>query len=196
MRTSQYVRTAASTDGSQAPHFKTLTRFHIVDYCQVRDENDLFSDASALDTLGLYKKEGVEAGIRHKLNVSALNGLPISEQGTLEEQVRSHGDIFRTSFSSGPPARVCSLRVELTPLVEPVRVYLRHYSQEQKELLSDFFSQSVEAGMACFNATSAWYCAPLPVSKPGPSKYLVTVELQSVNRFTVKPQFPMPNLEQ
>lgn len=46
------------------------------------------------------------------------------------------------------------------------------------------------------NPTSPWSSAPLLVHKPGPDKFRFTVELRSVNRFTIQHQFPMPNVEQ
>jgi hypothetical protein len=50
--------------------------------------------------------------------------------------------------------------------------------------------------MAYAKPTSPWACATLLVPNPGPSKFRFTVDLRPVNRFTVKHQFPMPNIEQ
>lgn len=50
--------------------------------------------------------------------------------------------------------------------------------------------------MAYFNPTSSWACAPLLVPKASVVQYRFTVDLRPVNRFTVKHQFPMPNLQQ
>lgn len=107
------------------------TRCNTVHHYQVRGGKDPFLDASVFDTLGLDQKADVEASIPQMLNVSALNGLLIIEKGTLEELFRSHRDSFRTSFSSGPPARVRRLRVERTPYAKRVRGRLRHYSQDR-----------------------------------------------------------------
>ena len=49
--------------------------------------------------------------------------------------------------------------------------------------------------MAYSNPTSPWACAPLLVPKPGPARFRFTVDLRPVNAFTVKHQYPMPNLE-
>ena len=124
------------------------------------------------------------------------NGLPAEYSERLSELVNKHKDVFRISFSSGPPARIRPLRIELTPNAQPVRVRLRNYSQEQKEFLSEMVAKLVRHGMAYANPTSAWACAPLVVHKPGPTKFRFTVDLRPINKFTVKHQYPMPNLEQ
>jgi len=103
--------------------------------------------------------------------------------------------VFRTSLSAGPPARIRPLKIELTPQAEPVKVRLRNYSREQREFLSDFVEKLVRSGMAYPNPTSRWACAPLLVAKTGPVPFRFTVDLRPVNSFTVKHQFPIPNLE-
>ena len=45
------------------------------------------------------------------------------------------------------------------------------------------------------NPTSPWASAPLLVPKP-PDTFRFTVDLRGVNKYTVKHQYPMPNLEQ
>lgn len=77
-----------------------------------------------------------------------------------------------------------------------MRVRLRNYSQDQRRFLSKFVTTLVQCKMAYFNPTSSWACAPLLVPKPGAAQFRFTVDLRLVNRFTVKHQFPMPNLEQ
>ena len=104
-------------------------------------------------------------------------------------------DIFRTSFSAGPPAKLPPLEIELTSDAKPVKVLLRNYSQEQKEFMRDFASDLVSNGLAYPNPTSKWACAPLLVPKPG-ARFRFTVDLQAVNVSTVRHQYPMPNLEQ
>lgn len=46
------------------------------------------------------------------------------------------------------------------------------------------------------NPTSPWGSAPLPIDKPGPDKFWVTVDLHPVNLFTIPHQFPMSSVEQ
>ena len=72
---------------------------------------------------------------------------------------------------------------------------LRNYSQDQREFLSETVDKLVRHGMAYSNPTSPWACAPLLVPKPGPARYRFTVDLRPVNKYTVKHQYPMPNLE-
>ena len=103
-------------------------------------------------------------------------------------------DTFRTSFSAGPPAKLPPLKIELTPDAKPVKVRLRKYSQEQKEFMRELVNDLVAHGMAYANPTSKWACAPLLMPKPG-ARFRFTVDLQPVNIFTVRHNFPMPNLE-
>ena len=50
--------------------------------------------------------------------------------------------------------------------------------------------------MACPNPSSQWASAPLLVPKHGPVPFRFTVDLRPVNKFTIRHQYPMPNLEQ
>ena len=67
---------------------------------------------------------------------------------------------------------------------------------EQREFLQNFVQDLVRTGMAYANPTSPWASAPLIVPKPGPARFRFTVDLRPVNEFTVKHQYPMPNIEQ
>lgn len=85
--------------------------------------------------------------------------------------------------------------MELTPDARSVCVRLRNYSQEQREFLAKFVEDLVRNGLAYQNPTSAWACAPVLVPKPGSARFRFTVDLRPVNKFTVRHQFLMPNLE-
>ena len=76
-----------------------------------------------------------------------------------------------------------------------MKVRLRKYSQEQKAFMRDFVNDLLPNGLAYPNPKSKWACAPLLVSKPG-ARFRFTVDLQPVNVFMVRHQYPMPNLEQ
>lgn len=45
------------------------------------------------------------------------------------------------------------------------------------------------------NATSPWAAAPVIVRKPNSDNFRFTVDLRPVNKYTIKYQYPMPNLE-
>lgn len=98
-------------------------------------------------------------------------------------------NIFRVSFSSGPPTKLPPLKIELTPDAKPVKVRLRRYSAQQCKLLNCFVKTLVKHGMAYPNPTSKWACAPLLVPEPG-AEYCFTSDLRPVNVFTIKDQFP------
>lgn len=112
--------------------------------------------------------------------------LPDEKRPLLSKIAYDHLDVFRTTFSSSPSATVSPLKIELVSYAKPQRVCPRNYSQEQRTFLSNFVSNLVKNGMAYANPSSPWACAPLLVPKPGPDKFWFTVDLRSVNRFTVK----------
>lgn len=49
--------------------------------------------------------------------------------------------------------------------------------------------------MNYFNPSAAWACAPLLLPKPGTEGFGFTVDLRPINNFTVKQEYPMPNLK-
>lgn len=106
----------------------------------------------------------------------------------------NHKNVFRTSFSAGPPAKAKPLEISLVSDASPVRVRLCNYSQAQRKFLRNFATQLVNANMAYLNPSSAWACAPLLVPKDGPDEFRFTDDLRPFNRFTVKHQFSMPIL--
>lgn len=176
----------------------TYSRDSSVDYYRVREEEDPFPDPSVLDPLDIDQEDAIESGIDSLLEEANRNGMQGKELERLQRTVRAHKNVFRTSFSAGPPAKVQPLKIDLVPDATPVRVRLRNYTQAQRQFLKDFVAQLEKANMAYFNPSSAWACAPLLVPKPGPGgdEFRFTVDLRPINRFTVKHQFPMPNLEQ
>lgn len=167
-----------------------------VDYYQVREEPDPFPDSSLMDPIDSSQTEEVDSEINNMIDNAVENGFPSAHVSALKKLVSDHTDIFRTSFSSGPPADIPPLKIDLVPEAKPVRVRLRNYSQEQRDFLSETVKNLVSCGMAYPNPSSPWASAPFLVPKPGPSKFRFTVDLRPVNRFSVKHQFPMPNMEQ
>lgn len=87
------------------------------------------------------------------------------------------------------------MHIELTPDAQPVRVRFCNYAQEMREFMKTFVSNLVRCGMAYFNPTSPFACAPLLVPKPGPAKFRFTVDLHLLNKYTVRHQLLMQNLE-
>lgn len=122
------------------------------------------------------------------------NSLSEKQLKDLKTIVSGRIDIFRCSFSSGPPAKLPPLKIELTADAKPVKVRLRKYSADQRKFLATFIKSLVSHGMVYPNPTSKWACAPLLVPKTG-AEYRFTTNLRPVNFFTVKHQFPMPNIE-
>lgn len=170
------------------------TRPH-VNYYSVREEEDPFPDSSLLDPIDSSQESEINDSLIRMMDTASKNGLSEIETEELSKIVNEHKNIFRVSFSSGPPANVEPLRIELVNDAKPVRVRLRNYTQEQREFLADLTKRLIDSNMVFSNPTSPWACAPLLVPKPGPAKFRFTVDLRPVNRYTVKHQFPMPIIE-
>lgn len=77
--------------------------------------------------------------------------------------VHERTDIFRSNFSSGLPAQVPLLKIDLVADVVPVRVRLHNYSSGQKEFWSTIVSELVDSGMIYPNPTSPLESSPLLV---------------------------------
>ena len=166
-----------------------------VNYYSARNEEDPLPDPSLIGLVDSDEQTDIEKALEVMKQSAADAGLPVDSQEELNQIVDDHKNIFRIGFSSGPPARFPPLKVDLTSDAKPVKVRLRNYSQEQREFLSGFVKKLIDHGMAYANPTSPWACAPLLVPKSGPSKFRFTVDLRPVNKYTVKHQYPMPNLE-
>lgn len=99
-----------------------------INYYQARGEDDPFPEASLLDMLDSYQHEDVCEAVKEMVESAVKNGLPNFAQDTIRDTVRGHIDIFRISFSSGPPASFKPLRIALIAHAKPVRVRLRNLS--------------------------------------------------------------------
>lgn len=89
--------------------------------------------------------------------------------------------MFRTSISSGPPAKVKLSENSLVPDASPMKVRIRNSFQAQLSFLSRFVDRLVTAYMAYFNPSSPWACAPLLVPKNCPDEFCFTIDLQLVD---------------
>ena len=156
-----------------------------VNYYSARLEKDPFPDPSLLDPIDADQHEEIKTEIGKRKIEARNNGLHDEEALRLDKIVDDHVDVFRISFYSGSPAKLRPLKIEMFPDARPAKVRLRNYSQEQKWFLSDMVKKLVEHGMSYPNPTSARACATLLVSKPGPAQFRFTIDLRSVNRFTV-----------
>lgn len=159
-------------------------------------EQDPFPDPSLLDSVDADQHSGIKDTIMDMVARATTNGLLEQFHKRLEKLVYRYIDIFRIGLSSGPPARLPAMKISVTPEAKPVKERLRNYSQEQRKFLADFVSSLVSKGMDYRNPTCPWASAPLLVPRTGPAKFRFTVDLRPVNKYTVKHNYPMPNLEQ
>jgi len=166
-----------------------------VDYFQSRKEIDPFPDASLLDPVDADQGADIDGAISDMLKQAEDNGLKGKHLHRLQKMVMDNVDIFRVGLSSGPAADITPLKIDLTADAKPIRVKLRNYSRDQRDFLNDFVGNLERKGMVYPNPSSPWACAPLLVPKDAPSRFRFTVDLRPVNRFTVKYQYPMPDIE-
>ena len=167
-----------------------------VNFFTVRNEQDPFPDSSLLDPVDSEQHDEIASTVEQMVADAVDNGFPVDKLTELQKIVSDYIDIFRVTFSSGPPADFPPLRIDLHPTAKPIRVRLRNYSQAQRDFLATTVANLVKHDLAYANPTSPWASAPLLVPKPGPDGFRFTVDLRPVNQFTQKHQFPMPNLGQ
>lgn len=166
-----------------------------VNYYQTRQSEDPFPDPSLLDPIDSEQHAHINQSIESMLKKAEDNGMPRTPFESLKKTIHANIDLFRTTFSAGKCAQVPPLKIDLRAEAQPIRVRLRKYSQPQQEFLTKLMKQLMDADIIYPNPTASWASAPLLVEKPGPAKFRFTVDLRPVNQFTVKHQYPMPNLE-
>ena len=152
-------------------------------------------DPSLLDPIDSEQHIDIRTEVEAMKTTVCVNGLRTEHRKALEELMEEQADVFRTTFSTGPPASKHPLKISLTPNDEPVKVRPRNYSREKREVLSDLVENMAREGMAFSDPTSPWAYAPLVVPKPGPARYRFTIDVRPINKFTVKHQIPMPSFE-
>lgn len=104
-------------------------------------------------------------------------------------------EVFNTQLSKGPSANIPPLEINLMNRAVPIIAELKKYSQYQREFLENFVSELCLNGMAYPNPKSAWAAAPLLVHKSGVAKWIFTVDLREVNKYTANHAYPTPSLE-
>lgn len=98
-------------DGAQ-PFGRRETAIH---YYNVGKEEGLFPEAPTNDPLEVHQKDYIDAGITKMLDDGSDNGLMPELKDLLRRLVTNNVDVFHRSFSSGPPAKVDPLRIDLMP---------------------------------------------------------------------------------
>ena len=74
------------------------------------------------------------------------NGFPEGDYPKLKDLLYRFSDIFRTNFSSGPPASIPPMVVELTHDARPTVVKLRRYSESQQRFLRKITDKLLDVG--------------------------------------------------
>lgn len=165
-----------------------------VNYFSARAEEDPIPDPSLLDPVDEDQHADIKTAVADMQEVTHKNCLPDEKLQSLAKLCADSIDIFCTSFSSGPPARIPPLKIELIRDAKTVKVRLRKYTQDKRAFLSDFVDKLVRHGLAYANPTFKWACAPLLVPKPG-AWYRFTFDLRPVCKYILRYQYPMPILE-
>ena len=112
-------------------------------YYRARTEEDPFSDPSVLDTVDSEQDEGVCQAVEEMQTAARNNGLPEMDGERIANLVSEHFNIFRTSFSSRPPAKIKLLQIELDLDARPKKARLRNYSQGHKAFLTEMVDKLI-----------------------------------------------------
>lgn len=131
--------TSATTKGHFNHLIKPILDQPKVNYHTARQDFDPFPDPGLLDSIGSTQHDDNRNAVDDMVKTAIDNGLEDDDTMTLRQIVDDHINIFRTSLSSGPPAQVKTLKIQLTSDAPPVRVRLRKYSQDQRNFLAKFF---------------------------------------------------------
>lgn len=138
-----------------------------VDYYLLRNEADLFPHSSLLDPIDSYKHTYIIIATE-KIFEDAIDNefLPV-KLPNLRNFVNKIINVFRTSFSSDPPASFPPLKFQLRQNDKPLRFRMRNYFHSLRKLFSKTVSTVVHHGMAYLNPSSPWASATGLVPKPG-----------------------------
>lgn len=193
------ISTELSNNGEDLTHDKEPEQDLVgiretkINYYEVRQGEDPFPNPSALWMSIRRKTLTLESLICYRVLPTTVYLMKTNtnyddwyrKMWTFSEQ-RSPQDRLQRSILSVLSSRLTQSRPESV---------LKNYSQELRQFMSRFVETPVSAGIACFNPSAAWACAPLLILKAGPVLVCFTVDLRPINRFTVRQQFPMPSPE-
>lgn len=127
-----------------------------VNYYHARMEPDPCPDPLLLDSLDESGELGVRQAINSMLQQGRDNGVPKDEGDRLFKMVVENIDVFRVSFSHGPPALIPQLRIALGRADSPLKLRLRNYLEDQRRFLQEMTSKLVSAGMTYRNLAARW----------------------------------------
>lgn len=175
--------------------YKDASRSH-VSYYIVCEEQDQFSDSSLLDPTDSAQHGETVTTVDKLIIKVAVNGFPSEHVPHLKPLVLDHMDPFKTPFSSGPPAHIAPLKLDIDSNAPRASVCFCNYSQKQRKLLSQTVSKPVECRAEYSMSMSPWALTPLLLPKQGEAKFCFTVAPRPDSQFIVRHQFPMPNIEQ
>lgn len=117
-------------------------------------EEDPFPDSSLHDSINSEQHGNISAAGEDTKVSAKKKGLSKVHHKVLRKTVADNVDNFCCSFSSGPPAELLPLKIELTKDAKPLKVSLRKYSADRWQLLSSFVKNLVRHSMAYPNPMS------------------------------------------
>ena len=166
------------------------------DYQSNRHATDPFPDPSLLYISDSSQADDVGNCIELMLQDALIHGFPKAHVPTLRKSIEDRRNVFRTTFSAGPPANVPPLSIRLKPEAVPTVVKLRRYAPSQLLFLRNLMHKLLECNYIYHNPTAQWGSAPQLVVKPGPYEWRFTGDLRSFNICTIPMHVPMPVVEQ
>ena len=111
-------------------------------YFTNRNEIDPFPHPSLIDPNDLDQEDDIKTGINGMLQDATRNGFPATYFDKLSNMIWQRKNVFRTTFSAGPPAAVPPLRIKLRADAVPTILKLRKYTHERKLFLRRLMKKS------------------------------------------------------
>jgi hypothetical protein len=135
---------------------------------------------------------------------AAQNGASNAFTESMSRLFIEYEEVWRLALGDDPPVLIEPMLVTLKPGTEPYKTSSRRYAPLVQDFMKLETDRQIKGGFAYVNRNSHWASSPFCVRKrvkegaempPLIDAMRMTVDLREVNRRTVTPIWPMPNLE-
>ena len=146
---------------------------------------DPFPDPSLIDPYDEKQEQEIDQSIGVLINSAVDSGFPKEHLDELTNIIQSRQNVFRLSFSAGPPENVPPIRIQLRYDAVPTVVKMRRYSADQREFLRNLMDRLIKIDYVYPNPTAKWASAPHLVPKTGTVRWRFTGDLRTVKKWTI-----------
>ncbi|MEM9897005.1 MAG: reverse transcriptase family protein, partial [Bacteroidota bacterium] len=142
-----------------------------------------------------YEDDEVINHLENNIELAKKEGLSSNGEKQLREVIGKYKDLFQTSLSNCPPARVTPMKAKLKLGYKPVKAKARKYSPEAAKWMSKFIRDLEDNGLIYRNNQAVWASPAMPRLKPDKKRYRLVVDLRQVNSQIELCPYPIPYLE-